>query len=110
MSHGIPLTDDDRAPWLAVYGRMIMRWIAAGKSGVLACSALKQAYRDELALGPEVKVVYLKGSPELLRERMGVRHGHYMKAGMLESQFAVLEEPKDAITVDVSGRWRKLAR
>jgi gluconokinase len=109
MKRGIPLTDEDRAPWLAGLRELIMRWIAEGQSGVLACSALKQAYRDELALGPEVKVVYLKGRPELLRERMGARHGHYMKAGMLESQFAALEEPKGAITVDVSGTVEEVA-
>jgi gluconokinase len=109
MTRGTPLTDEDRAPWLAGLRELIVRWIAEGQSGVLACSALKQVYRDELTLGLEVKVVYLKGSPELLRERMGARHGHYMKAGMLESQFAALEEPKDAITVDVSGTVEEVA-
>lgn len=103
MARGIPLTDENRAPWLESLRAVIVRWIADGKNGVMACSALKQAYRDELKVGPEVRVVYLKGSPELLRERMAARHGHYMKAGMLESQFATLEEPEDAVTVDVNG-------
>ena len=109
MSRGIPLTDEDRAPWLDALRQLMVEWISEEKSGVLACSALKQSYRDWLAVGPEVKTVYLKGSPALLRERVVSRHGHYMKAGMLESQFRALEEPKDAITVDVSASAEKVA-
>lgn len=109
MRRGIPLTDEDRAPWLDALRQLLVGWISEEKNGVLACSALKQSYRDALAVGPEVKIVYLKGSPALLRERVVSRHGHYMKAGMLESQFRALEEPKDAITVDVSASAEKVA-
>ena len=109
MSQGIPLTDEDRVPWLARLRELIEHWIMEGKSGVLACSALKQAYRDELNVGPEVQVVYLKGSPEVLHARMAARHGHYMKAGMLESQLATLEEPRDAIAVDVNRSEEEVA-
>jgi len=103
MAHGIPLTDSDRAPWLATLRRLIEDWLAAGKSGVLACSALKATYREELKIDSRVIFVYLKASPEVLLERLGARSGHYMKPGMLESQLATLEEPADAIVVDVSG-------
>ena len=109
MSRGIPLTDEDRAPWLDALRQLMVGWISEEKNGVLACSALKQSYRDRLAVGPELKIVYLKGSPALMRERVVSRHGHYMKAGMLESQFRALEEPKDAITVDVSASAAKVA-
>jgi gluconokinase len=103
MAHGIPLTDADRAPWLATLRRLVENWLAAGNGGVLACSALKATYREELQVDSRVGFVYLKGSPELLQERLMARSGHYMKAGMLESQFAALEEPADALVVDVSG-------
>src|SRR6267378_1059306 len=100
MRRGIPLTDADRAPWLEGLRSVIVEWIVAGKNGVLACSALKKEYRNRLVVGPEVRVVYLKGDQELLRERLLLRRGHYMKEAMLESQIATLEEPGDAIVVD----------
>src|ERR1700704_1799737 len=79
MRKGIPLTDADREPWLESLRSLILAWIAGGKNGVLACSALKKAYRDKLVVGPEVRVVYLKGDRELLRDRLLLRRGHYMK-------------------------------
>lgn len=103
MRNGIPLTDADRAPWLEALRALIVRWIETGSNGVLACSALKQAYRERLAAGAEVRFLYLRASPELLRTRLHERVGHYMKEGMLESQLATLEEPGDAIVIDVSG-------
>jgi len=101
MRKGIPLTDADRAPWLASLRSLIGEWVAEGRSAVLACSALKCAYRERLQVGPEVRVVYLKGSVALLQRRMRARHGHFMREGMLESQLATLEEPEDAVVVDV---------
>jgi gluconokinase len=101
MSKGIGLTDEDRAPWLDALCAKISGWIAQGGNGVLACSALKQAYRDKLNVGPEVRWVYLKGSYEEISERLAARTGHYAKADLLASQFAVLEEPKDAEIVRV---------
>src|SRR5712691_1968377 len=100
MRTGIPLPDADRAPWLESLRSLIAAWMTAGKSAVLACSALKQAYRDRLMVGESVRVVYLKADRELLRERLLLRRGHYMKEGMLESQIETLEEPADAIVLD----------
>jgi gluconokinase len=102
MSHGIPLDDADRAPWLAAMRKAILEWIAAGKNVVLACSALKRAYRDELRPSPEVKVIYLKGTYALFSERIRQRHGHFAGEGILAGQFADLEEPDDAITIDAA--------
>ena len=100
MSKGIPLNDADRAPWLEAMRKAILEWIAAGKNVVLACSALKSAYREELRASPEVKIVYLKGSYTLFTERIRHRHGHFAGEGILAGQFADLEEPEDAITID----------
>ncbi|MGQ9424483.1 gluconokinase [Gilvimarinus sp. F26214L] len=104
MSRGVPLTDDDRQPWLAAVRGLIEEKIARGRSAVLTCSALKQSYRDYLAAGIEdtVTFVYLKAPFDLLHERIVQRRGHYMPAGLLASQFEILEEPRDAITVDAS--------
>jgi gluconokinase len=101
MRNGIPLTDADRAPWLETLRALIAGWIAAKRNAALACSALKRAYRESLRIGPEVRVVYLRGTPELLRERLRARVGHFMTERMLESQLAALEEPEDAVVVDV---------
>ncbi len=102
MASGVPLTDEDRVPWLIALRDAIRGWIAAGENAVLACSALKQAYRDVLMISPEVKLVYLRGSFDLINQRLRQRHGHYMHAMMLRSQFETLEEPKDAVIVDVA--------
>ena len=100
MRNGIPLTDADRAPWLETLRTLIANWIAAGKNTVLACSALKQAYRERLQVSPEVQVVYLKGTPQTLRQRLHARTGHFMTERMLDSQLAALEAPEDAVAVD----------
>jgi gluconokinase len=104
MRHGIPLNDDDREPWLKRLREEINRWIADRRNVVLACSALKRSYRQELDAGPEVRFAYLKGSAALITERLRARHGHFADEHILAGQFADLEEPdlKDAITVDVS--------
>jgi gluconokinase len=102
MRQGIPLTDADRAPWLLAIRNAIVGWIAKHKNVVLACSALKRSYRKELQAGPEVKLVYLKGSREMIAERLRARHGHFATEKILDGQFRDLEEPDDAITVDVS--------
>ena len=102
MRSGIPLEDADRWPWLDRMNAMIRQKEARGESVLLACSALKQVYRDRLAKGAaEVRWVYLKGSFELIRQRLEARKGHYMKAGLLESQFAALEEPMDALSFGI---------
>jgi gluconokinase len=101
MRNGIPLTDAERAPWLETLRALIAGWIAEEKNAVLACSALRQAYRESLRIAPEVEVVYLKGTPDLLRARLHARVGHFMTERMLDSQLATLEEPEDAVVVDV---------
>ena len=105
MSRGIPLTDEDRLPWLRSIREAMLQWQAQGKSAVIACSALKRSYRDLLGIGPnanDIRLVYLKGSYDLLLERLHSRKGHYMKEQMLASQLADLEEPEDALTIEVS--------
>lgn len=103
MSQGIPLNDDDRAPWLRAIQQAAHQLIVEGKDGVFACSALKERYRAVLLENnPDTYFVYLKGSYETIWERMSARSGHYMKAGMLQSQFDALEEPANAITVNIS--------
>jgi gluconokinase len=104
MRRGIPLDDADRWPWLEALSAEIDRWLAAKKTVVLACSALKQSYRDVLAEGrPQVRFVYLRGDEALIRSRLDQRHGHYMPASLLTSQIAALEPPADAITVEIAG-------
>jgi gluconokinase len=102
MAGGVPLTDEDRVPWLLRLNELIADIAARKKDAVLACSALKQAYRDILAKGiPDFHVVYLRGDFALIEPRMQERSGHYMKAGLLQSQFETLEEPVGVLTIDV---------
>lgn len=102
MKRGIPLTDADRAPWLAAIHEELIRRSKAGQNAVLACSALKQKYRDQLAAGVQMKVVYLKGSYEQMRRHIVGRHGHFAGEAILAAQFADLEEPEDAVVVEVT--------
>jgi gluconokinase len=102
MSRGVPLDDADRAPWLAALRELVRGCVESGESAVLACSALKESYRDRLLFDEVVRLVYLKGDENLIRERLRDREGHFMKAAMLDSQFAALEEPDGALRVDVS--------
>ena len=102
MSKGIPLDDEDRIPWLAMLNDLISANIHAEQSMVLSSSALKRAYRDHLRQGnSSVRFVYLKGDYQILSQRLADRQNHYMKAEMLKSQFEILEEPVEAITLDV---------
>jgi gluconokinase len=113
MAGGAPLTDADRMPWLHKIAEAIDSWRAQGESGVLTCSALKRSYRD-IIIGdrPDVTLVYLKGSYDLIRGRMAAREEHFMPDALLDSQFAALEEPtpdEHPITVDVGGRPAEIA-
>jgi gluconokinase len=109
MRCGIPLTDEDRRDWLLSLANLISKNLERDDPGVLACSALKQKYRDILNIDPErVRFVYLKGSRELIDERMRQRTGHFMQAGMLYSQLLALEEPHDALTVDIDRSPREI--
>ena len=94
MASGIPLTDADRAPWLGMVAAWIAERRAAGEPGVVACSALKRAYRDTLrAADPELRLVFLEGERELLAERLAHRHGHFFPQRLLTAQLEDLEEP-----------------
>jgi gluconokinase len=108
MSRGIPLTDEDRWPWLQAIAAVITSWIADGQSGVIACSTLKQAYRRIIIDGkPAVRLVYLQGSRELIQRRMAARHGHFMPLTLLDSQFDILEEPtpeEHALVISIDHR------
>ncbi|MFZ0200650.1 MAG: gluconokinase [Candidatus Sulfotelmatobacter sp.] len=104
MRSGIPLTDADRDPWLKALRQLIAGWVGTGKNAVLACSALRRAYRDVLRISPEVRLVYLRGTPKLLQQRLHARRGHFMTERMLQSQLETLEEPKEseqALVVDI---------
>ena len=101
MSKGIPLTDDDRRPWLESLHQIMKDAEAAGTSAIVASSALKEAYRQILSDGLRtLRIVYLKGDPATLQARLDHRVGHFMPKTMLPSQMAALEEPKDAIVVN----------
>ena len=105
MRGGAPLTDEDRWPWLNRLAARIDEWLRQGRRTVLACSALKKSYRDIL-IGDRcgIVLVYLKGSEALIRRRLQARRDHYMPAGLLASQLAALEEPRQAIRVDIAAR------
>ncbi len=102
MRAGIPLNDADREPWLESLSNLIEGAHDKEINIILACSALKHDYRKRLRhdLSP-VRFVYLKGSPELIKERLEARRGHYMNPALLQSQFSTLEEPKDAVYIDI---------
>lgn len=103
MARGIPLSDSDRVPWLDSLHDLIESCLRGGRPGVLACSALKESYRQKLLEGNEgVKLIYLRGSYDLIWSRMSERKNHYMKPEMLRSQFDALEEPSNALTIDIS--------
>jgi len=101
MRQGIPLNDDDRAPWLASLREQIDACVANGQSAVFTCSALKEKYRQILMRNaPAVKLVYLAADVATIQARVSQRKGHYMKVNMVQSQFAALEVPADALSLD----------
>ncbi len=113
MRAGEPLTDADRLPWLRRIAAEIDDWRARGISGVITCSALKRSYRD-IIIGDraDVTLVYLRGSYELIHQRVAARTGHFMPAALLDSQFATLEEPtadEHPVVVDVAGSPQDVA-
>ncbi len=113
MSRGIPLTDEDRRPWLDTIGRALSAALADGNSIVVSCSALKKAYRDRLrdAAGGSLAFVFLKGSRALLMSRMAARQGHFMPVSLLDSQLATLEDPSaepGVVTVDIDASIERI--
>ena len=101
MHRGLPLTDEDRLPWLAAIHDYLVRAESQHRNLVLACSALKRSYRELLFRGVAVRLVYLKGTYELIDERLRMRKGHFADDKILAAQFADLEEPTDAVVVDI---------
>ena len=104
MHRGIPLSDGDRWPWLESLRQLIKRSLEAGENAVLACSALKRAYREPLRVSDEVKFVFLHGGYALIEKQLRQRRGHFMSPELLRSQFADLEEPKpdeDVVTIEL---------
>ena len=109
MWRGVPLTDEDRVDWLTSLQKLLNQKLEAKQSIVLACSALKQDYRNLLRVNNEVRFVYLQGTYQQIEARMKERNDHYMKPEMLASQFAILEEPTDALIVDISKTQKEIA-
>ena len=111
MKLGIPLTDEDRQPWLQSLSEMIERSLGANENAVLACSALKQKYREVLRVGQDVQFVFLHATGARIAEQLKRRRGHFIDPKLLESQFSDLEEPKpseNVLTVEVGGDPREL--
>jgi gluconokinase len=113
MASGIPLTDEDRAPWLATLHALLAGWHERGENGVLTCSALKQAYRDTLVASlPEnaYRFVLMEAPKEVIAQRMQKRSGHFMPSTLLESQLATLEQPANALHVSAQQPSEDAAR
>jgi gluconokinase len=110
MRAGIPLTDADRTPWLDALRALVAGWVAKKKNAVLACSALKETYRNILRVDEQVRFVYLKGKRDIFAHRLLERHDHYMKEQMLDSQLLALEEPGDAMVVNADAAPEILVR
>jgi len=100
MTRGMPLSDQDRRPWLKALRDIVRSMIERGENGVIACSALKKSYRRMLKVSDEVIFVYLKASIPLIQKRLKQRTHHFMNPTLIESQFATLEQPRDALRVD----------
>jgi gluconokinase len=103
LTSGVPLSDEDRRPWVEQLRSAISAWIEENRSTVLACSALKAGFRRDLVHGLEdrVRFVYLKGSLDIIERRLAGRNDHFMHRDLLASQFEVLEEPSEALVVDI---------
>ncbi len=111
MSRGDPLTEHDRQPWLAQLKQLIRSLSKTSQHAVISCSALKQAYRDNLKdNNSHVAFVYLKGSRTELRRRLELRKSHFMKGGLLDSQLNTLEEPPDALTLNLTASPQALVK
>ena len=108
MSQGIALKDEDRAAWLLSMQELITQSIQLGKSIVLACSALKSSYRKTLSISEHIRFVYLQGTYNQIETRLHKRTGHFMSADMLASQFDILEEPRNTLTIDITQTPQKI--
>jgi gluconokinase len=108
MRSGIPLDETDRGPWLDALRALVEKLLADRRDAVVAASLLRQSHRDRLAL-PGVRFVYLKGDASLIAQRLRDRKGHFFDPALLDSQFAALEEPGDAIAVDITATPQEIA-
>lgn len=113
MTAGIPLTDEDRAPWLERIGNLLVDAAAHPDGAIVACSALRRAYRDRLRaiVGPSLQFLFLKGDKALMRSRVADRKGHYMPASLIDSQFAALESPEgesDVVTISADADFSRV--
>ncbi|MGH7872206.1 MAG: gluconokinase [Candidatus Binatia bacterium] len=102
LRRGEPLTDDDRRPWLDTLRDVIQAALERGENGVLACSALKRSYRARLRVSERVIFVHLAAGPDVIQRRLERREGHFMNPSLIESQFATLETPQAALSLDAS--------
>ena len=109
MKHGIPLDDADRLPWLENIHSELAHLTKTGKNVVLACSALKESYRKQVSAGLDLRIVYLRGSYEVMRSHIAARHGHFAGEAILAGQFADLQEPQHALVLEVTATPEKLA-
>jgi len=111
MRRGMPLTEQDRQPWLRMLRERIAQWLDEDLDVVLACSALKKSYREQLLVDPSrVRLVYLKGPYALIQKRLIQRKRHFMPETLLASQFDQLEVPEDIVTIDITPRPQEIVR
>lgn len=110
MSGGVALSDEDRQPWLQALQDLILKCIAQNTQAIIACSALKEIYRNKLQVNHLVQFVFLIGSFELVKERLTHRQRHFMTTDLLDSQFAALEEPQDVLVIDISAKPDEIVR
>ena len=109
MAQGTPLTDEDREGWLTAIAEQIRQLESESRSGVIACSALKDSYRKKLSSAAKnVKFVFLRGDYDSIRERLEARAGHYMKSTLLQSQFDILEQPENSLDIDIRNSPEKI--
>ena len=108
MKTGIPLNDADRKPWLESLRESVRDCLFRSENAVFACSALKESYREFLLLDERVKLVYLRGNYQAIRERLAQRRGHYMDPALLDSQFETLEEPSECLRIDAASEPRAI--
>jgi gluconokinase len=113
MRGGVPLTDEDRWPWLENLNELIKRCVAANENAVLACSALKRVYRKHLRVSADVKLVFLRGDYALIAKQLQRRRGHFLNPALLQSQFADLEEPgldEETLTIELGRTPQELVK
>ena len=111
MRQGTPLSERDRQPWLQALRALIDQWLSSECNAILACSALKAVHRQMLHLEHEsLHLIYLSGSFDLIQNRLRQRHHHFMSVGLLRNQFDTLEEPEDAVKIDISNAPEEMVR